>query len=157
MPGLKQGGAVLVIDEIDSILFSRVDAVRSWEVSFTNEFLAQMERFRGVLICTTNRMESLDSASIRRFNHKIGFDYLTGQGNLVFYDRLLGQLADGRLSAVEKSHLRSLKKLTPGDFKIVRDRFSFMRNRMLNHSSLIQALEEEIEVKMKQMGRPVGF
>ena len=34
-----------------------------------------MERFRGILICTTNRISELDEASIRQFNYKIGFNY----------------------------------------------------------------------------------
>ncbi len=58
--------AILIIDEADSLLFNRDRAVRSWEISFTNEFLTRMERFRGILICTTNRVEDLDSASLRR-------------------------------------------------------------------------------------------
>jgi transitional endoplasmic reticulum ATPase len=39
-----------------------------------------MERFRGILICTTNRLMDLDQASIRRFNFKIGFSYLKPEG-----------------------------------------------------------------------------
>ena len=66
--------AVLVRDEVDSILASRDRAHHTWEVSFTNELLAQMERFRGILIGTTDRLLDLDQASIRRFNFKIGFN-----------------------------------------------------------------------------------
>jgi SpoVK/Ycf46/Vps4 family AAA+-type ATPase len=76
--------AVLVIDEADSFLFNRERAVRSWEISHTNEFLTQMERFRGILICTTNRFSDLDAESVRRFNHKIGFHCLKPDGNIIF-------------------------------------------------------------------------
>ena len=55
---------MLVIDEADSVLFDRDHARHSWEISFTNEFLTRMEHFRGILICTTNRMKDLDGASI---------------------------------------------------------------------------------------------
>jgi hypothetical protein len=48
-----------------------------------------MERYRGILICTINRMTDLDQASIRRFNHKIRFDYLTPEGKRIFYERFL--------------------------------------------------------------------
>ena len=65
--------AILIMDEVDSFLFSRDWAQRSYEVSFTNEFLTRMERYRGILICTTNRLTDLDQASIRRFQYKIGF------------------------------------------------------------------------------------
>jgi AAA+ superfamily predicted ATPase len=39
-----------------------------------------MERFQGILICTTNRFEDLDQASLRRFNYKIGFRFLKPEG-----------------------------------------------------------------------------
>ncbi|MBF0241963.1 MAG: AAA family ATPase [Desulfamplus sp.] len=52
----EQEEAVLVFDEAGSMLFNREKAQRSWEMSFSNEFLNQMERFRGILICTTNLM-----------------------------------------------------------------------------------------------------
>jgi transitional endoplasmic reticulum ATPase len=38
--------------------------------------LVQMENFDGVFISTTNLMDNLDKASIRRFNLKLKFDYL---------------------------------------------------------------------------------
>lgn len=42
-----------------------------------------MERYNGILIYTTNRMTGLDNASIRGFNHKFQFDYLTPEGNVI--------------------------------------------------------------------------
>ena len=87
--------AVLVIAEADSMLFSRDRAVRSWEISHTNEFLAQMEKFKGILICTTNRLRDLDQATIHRFNHKVEFQYLTWEGNITFYRKLLVELMAG--------------------------------------------------------------
>lgn len=92
--------AILIIDEADSLLFDRNNAVRSWEVSFTNEFLTRMERFRGILICTTNRINSLDEASLRRFNHKIEFKYLNAEGNVIFYRKLLKPLLAEPLTGV---------------------------------------------------------
>ena len=86
--------AVLVVDEVDSILASPDRAHHTWEVSFTNELLAQMERFRGILICTTNRLMDLDQASIRRFSFKIGFNYLMPEGNVLFYRKLLAPLVN---------------------------------------------------------------
>jgi AAA+ superfamily predicted ATPase len=63
--------AVLIIDEVDSLLFSRDQAERSWEISFTNEFLTQMERYRGILIPQTGRqcyiLPKVSGASDRHF------------------------------------------------------------------------------------------
>jgi SpoVK/Ycf46/Vps4 family AAA+-type ATPase len=151
--------AILVIDEADSLLFSRDRAVRSWEISFTNEFLTQMERYHGILICTTNRMKDLDQASIRRFNHKIGFDYLTDKGNQIFYDLFLAPIANNSLNTATRTKIQQINHLTPGDFKVIRDRYSFYPSENVDHSMMVEALQEEAEIKVQQhdLGKKIGF
>jgi SpoVK/Ycf46/Vps4 family AAA+-type ATPase len=139
--------AILIIDEADSLLFARDRAVRSWEISFTNEFLTQMEHFRGILVCTTNRMKDLDEASIRRFNHKMNFDYLLPEGNVVFYKKLMSGLIGNPLDQKSRAVLKSIPCLTPGDFKTVRDRFSFYPGEELSHEMLLEALQDESRIK----------
>ena len=151
--------AILIIDEADSFLFSRGRAVRSFEINRTNEFLTQMERFRGILICTTNMLEGLDSASTRRFNHKIKFDYLKPEGNIVFYQRLLAPLSNHPLDEVVEKELQEIRQLAPGDFRIVRDRFSFYEQSEINHRMLLEALSKESNIKQfqKNGGKRIGF
>lgn len=150
--------AVLIIDEADSLLFNRERAVRSWEVSFTNEFLTQMENFRGVLICTTNRLAGLDEASLRRFNYKIKFNPLTPEGNIVFYRRLLAPLIKPALSKEGEEALKKISDLAPGDFKVVRDRFAFIPEEQRNQANLILALKAEADLKSSFKGKKViGF
>jgi hypothetical protein len=150
--------AVLVIDEADSMLFSRESAQRSWEISFTNEFLTAMEHFRGILICTTNRMADLDPASIRRFNRKIGFEYLTAEGSLIFYQRMLAALVKAPFGAEEACALKGLENLAPGDFKTVRDRFALHPQAALSLRVLVEALAEETRVKAAHSRKhPIGF
>lgn len=150
--------AVLVIDEADSFLFSRDQAVRSWEISQTNEFLTQMERFRGILICTTNRFSDLDQASVRRFNCKIGFHCLKPEGNLIFYQKLLSPLTTRELTRKQAALLGEMDNLTPGDFRVIRDRFVIFPPEQVSHEILVDALAEEGRIKKKQSGRkPIGF
>ena len=59
--------AVLILDEAASFLADRRDARANWEITQVNELLTQMEAHNGVFICTTNLMERLDPASLRRF------------------------------------------------------------------------------------------
>jgi len=73
----RQEDAVLVLDEADSLLRDRRNANQSWEVTQVNELLVQMENFDGLFICSTNLMDDLDQASLRRFAIKVEFDYLT--------------------------------------------------------------------------------
>ena len=139
-------------------MFNRERAERSWEISFTNEFLTQMERFRGILICTTNRLKDLDDASIRRFNQKIGFDQLLPEGNVIFYEKLLGDITTLPINNKTRSALKSLEGLAPGDFKTVRDRFSFHPREELNHQILVDALKEECRIKnAHKKNTKIGF
>jgi len=150
---------ILIIDEVDTMLSSRGQAHRSWEISRTNEFLTQMERYRGILICTTNRLKGLDEASIRRFNHKIGFDFLKPEGNVVFYRKLLTPLTNTHLDEKNEKSIMDIPDLAPGDFKIVRDKFSFYPKEQVNHRLLTDALEAEVRTKNfhKYGGLKIGF
>ena len=40
-----------------------------------DEFLQRLETYRGVVICTTNLVEDLDQAAMRRFPFKVRFDW----------------------------------------------------------------------------------
>lgn len=150
--------AILIMDEVESLLFNRDRAQRSWEISLTNEFLTSMERFRGTLICTTNRMEDLDAASIRRFNHKLGFNFLTPEGNVIFYKKLISPLIKSPLDDKNENRLRQIEDLSPGDFKTVRERYGFYPKIGLKHQGLVGALEEEARVKKIHAGATsIGF
>jgi len=150
--------AVLVMDEVDSILASRDRAHHTWEVSFTNELLAQMERFRGILICTTNRLMDLDQDSIRRFNFKIGFNYLKPGGNLLFYRKLLAHLATAPIEPSQFEDLQLIPDLAPGDFRLARDRCSLSSPDQVTDAVLIAALREEARAKKThQGGKEIGF
>jgi transitional endoplasmic reticulum ATPase len=139
-------------------LFSRDRAVRSWEISFTNEFLTWMERFRGILVCTTNRLEDLDPASLRRFNYKLGFDYLTPEGNVIFYEMFLSSLASGLLDEDLRKELKKVKNLAPGDFKVVRDRCCFQPKEEIPHALLVDGLKAEASLKdCHKNEKQIGF
>jgi len=103
-------------------------------------------------------MEDLDAASIRRFNHKLGFDFLTPEGNVVFYKKLISPLIKSPLDVKNENRLRQIKDLSPGDFKTVRDRYSFHPSQGLKHETLVGALEEEAMVKKTHSGgNAIGF
>lgn len=107
-------GAVLLLDEVDSLLADRGQAVRSWEVTQVNEMLTQMEEFRGILVATTNRLESLDAASRRRFDLTVEFGYLDRQQLEQLYRKVC---ADLKLEPVDRSaYVPEIRNATPGDF-----------------------------------------
>jgi hypothetical protein len=69
--------AVLLLDEADSFLQDRRGAQRTYEVTEVNEMLQGMERFAGIFVCTTNLLDRIDQAALRRFTFKIKFKPLT--------------------------------------------------------------------------------
>lgn len=108
----------LIMDEADSFLESRQGDKRSWEVSKVNEMLTQMEFHPMPFVATTNLLETLDEASLRRFTFKIKFDFLR-------QDQFAG-LFKFYFKADAPSHLFNLEILTPGDFANVKKRADFL-------------------------------
>jgi len=120
----RQQNAVLVLDEADSFLADRRNAQRSWEVTQVNELLTQMEAFDGIFICTTNLMEKLDPASLRRFAFKVKFDPMTPDQIWAMFRRELVRF--GGYDVVDASwerQMRGLNSLTPGDFAVAARQF----------------------------------
>ena len=67
---------VLLLNEADQFLSTRVEGgsgADKMHNQMQNIFLEQIERFEGVLIATTNFLQSLDIAFSRRFDYKIEF------------------------------------------------------------------------------------
>ena len=69
---------VLLLNEADQFLSTRTTAAFSSADKMHNQmqniFLEQLEKFEGVLIATTNLLETIDSAFSRRFDYKIKFE-----------------------------------------------------------------------------------
>lgn len=151
-------GSILFFDEADSFLFPRNQAFRSWEKNFTNEILTQMENHQGIVIFATNEIQGLDHAALRRFRYKVEFLPLTSEGNLHFYQTLLGPLVSDEcfLTYEERDRLQMINKLTPGDFAVVRNQYLLADVCAINHAQLIHALYNEVKYK-KNERRVIGF
>ena len=150
---------ILVIEEADSLVFNRDKAQRSWELSFTNEFLNCMEQAQGIVqIFTTNRLGDMDSAALRRFNYKIEFGYLKPEGKVIFYERLLAPLVPAGLDKNIEDEVKAIPNLTPGDFKVVKSKFLFQDQGKTSHEVMIAALKEESKTKEIHAGaKAIGF
>lgn len=119
----ESDGALLLFDEVDSFLRSRRHAHQSWEVTQVNEFLTQLESYRGVVVCTTNLIEDLDEAAARRFTIKIELRYLRPEQAVLLFEELFGDglardFSDATRSLVRDA-LGGILSLTPGDFAAV--------------------------------------
>ncbi len=134
--------AILFLDEIDGMLQSRSGARQRWEVTQVNELLYRMENFKGVMIGATNFSTNLDAAVLRRFTFKLEFDYLADSGKILFFDRMF----NSPLTADEAARLAAIPRLTPGDFRTVRQGFFYLGGRVSN-ADYLAALERESSAK----------
>ena len=153
----KADNALLVLDEVDTFLFSREGANRSWERSQVNEMLTQIERFEGLMVVSTNLIEVLDPAALRRFDLKLKFDYLTLKQRLDFAKQQAEILGLPLLSEEDLSQIESLNLLTPGDFAAVARRHQFSPFHKVQ--DWLMALQGECEVKpaFSATARRIGF
>jgi transitional endoplasmic reticulum ATPase len=141
----EQDGALLLIDEVDSFLQDRRGAQRGWEVSLVNEMLTQMESFPGVFIASTNLMEGLDQAALRRFDLKVKFDFLKPEQAGELLGRYCSMLDLSAPQPDQIAKLKHLQKLTPGDFAAVIRQNRFRP--ITSANALVSALGAECAVK----------
>lgn len=146
--------SILFIDEADSLFQKRQNAIRSWEISQTSEFLIQMERFTGILICATNFHSHMDQALMRRFPMKLEFDYLTPEHKIQLFEDYFHDI-------YEKPHthpkeIASIDCLTHGDFKAIRQKYIYLDIKVPT-SQLIDDLGNETGYKKDFRNTQVGF
>ena len=143
--------AILLLDEADSFLQDRGKANQSWEITQVNEMLTQMESFEGIFIASTNFMESLDSATLRRFDLKVRFDWLKPeQIGLLLGDLIQCMQLDSSPEVIDA--ITRIDCLTPGDFSNVQ------RQSMLRPFRSIEEVQHALiaEVNAKPQGKQLG-
>jgi SpoVK/Ycf46/Vps4 family AAA+-type ATPase len=149
--------AVLLLDEADSFLQDRRGAQRTYEVTEVNEMLQGMERFAGIFVCTTNLMDRIDQAALRRFAFKIKFKPLTTpQRERMF----VAEALDGGTEALTPEiaeRLRKLDQLCPGDFAAVKRQIDILATKF-SAEEFLEQLESEHRIKPEvREARAIGF
>jgi len=141
---------VLLMDEADTFLQDRSVAQRRWEVSQTNEFLAQMDAFPGIFVCTTNLYEGLDTAILRRFQFRLEFLPLTLEQRRELFRKTFDREPPARLD--------ELDALVPADFANLKRQF-VMLDRTSSNEGIAESLRREVRTRDPRQGgkRPIGF
>ncbi len=112
---------VLLLNEADQFLSNRVSGQISGSDKMHNQmqniFLEQIERFEGILVATTNLLDSIDKAFSRRFNYKIEFL----KPNLEQRKTLWEKLLPSELPLEKNFNIEKLAKssLTGGQIELV--------------------------------------
>ncbi len=149
--------AVLLLDEADSFLMDRRGAQRTYEVTEVNEMLQGMERYNGIFICTTNLLDRLDQAALRRFTFKIKFKPLsTEQREKMFVVEALANDVSLLTSQI-RAQLALLDQLCPGDFAAVK-RQAVILDAELGALEFLEQLQAEHRIKPEvRENRGIGF
>ncbi|NLK65865.1 MAG: ATP-binding protein [Campylobacteraceae bacterium] len=89
---------VLLLNEADQFLSSRMEITTGGSEKMHNQmqniFLEQLEKFDGVLIATTNFLESLDKAFSRRFDFKIEFKRPDYKERVILWQKVIPENAN---------------------------------------------------------------
>lgn len=147
--------SILLFDEADSFFADRADAQRSWERTIVNEFLTQMEEYKGILICTTNLKNIMDSAMLRRFHFCVEFKPLKQDGIETMLDKYFPEY---QFTSREIKNLEESGSVTPGDFGSLSSRIRFMNQDSINSAMIISELINlQKEKKNSKYTPKVGF
>jgi SpoVK/Ycf46/Vps4 family AAA+-type ATPase len=150
----RQEGALLLLDEADSFLQDRSGAQRSWEITLVNEMLTQLEAFPGIFVASTNLLDTLEPAALRRFEMKVRFDYLRPEQALLLFEDLAETLALP-VDDAARTALRGMARLTPGDFAAVARQVRFQP--AATADELAGRLRGECELKPEGRRKTIGF
>jgi SpoVK/Ycf46/Vps4 family AAA+-type ATPase len=143
----REQDGLLIFDEADALLAERAGARASWEVSQVAEMLTWMEAHPLPFCCTTNLVERLDRASLRRFTFKVAFRPLDQAQVVLAFRVFFGLAAPGPALALDN--------LTPGDFATVRRKARIL-DLGQDAGALARMLAAESAAKPDHT-RPIGF
>jgi transitional endoplasmic reticulum ATPase len=152
---VKNRKGVLLLDEVDSLLCNRSETLHSWEASLVNELLTQIDIMDEILIVTTNHLEKLDPAAMRRFDLKIKFDYLLPAQIEIIWKKTLYDLKIENNFQVMSEAL-TIKNLSIGDFINTNRQSKFIKIKDAN--DLLCRLKKETSFKCDSThSKSIGF
>ncbi len=153
---------ILLLNEADQFLSNRVSGQISGSDKMHNQmqniFLEQIENFSGILIATTNLLDSIDKAFSRRFNYKIEFLKPDENQRVELWKKLLPDA----LPLEEGFDIEKLKKypLTGGQIEMIIKNTAYKlavnEEAVFNISDFIEEIEKEQKSQFDK-DKTVGF
>ncbi|AVW01383.1 ATP-binding protein [Lactiplantibacillus plantarum] len=139
---------VLLLDEFDSIGGNRNDATDVGEMRrIVNTLLQALDAWedRGIFIATTNRLQDIDDALLRRFDLNIRFSNPDFQARYELWQMYLGEHVDNKkLEEIAKL----IDNLSPADIEMLSQRA--LRQSILNDTALIPILVQFLRRPLEQ-------
>ncbi len=147
--------SILLVDEADSFLHNRGDSVNHFEDTKVNSFLIEIERYPGILFCSTNLPDILDKAVDRRFNFKVGFKALTKEGVSLLCKSYFSSF---ELDENQVSKIYNSGEVTPGDFATLNGKLRFLAPEKRNSVYITEELCKIVRDKKRSYeSNKIGF
>lgn len=143
-----ESAQALVIDEVDSIMANRSVLDKQWQISAVNELLTSLELFKGSLIATTNRLDGIDPAIMRRFSARVCISpLLPNQTKTLLLALAKEQKLEINYSAIELMQFAmNHPVVTPGDIAVVAARIDWLEIHCLR--GFVEELKREVNIKL---------
>ena len=148
----KKQKKILLFDGVDSFFRERSYASQGWEITQVNEFLTQMEKFEGIVICTTNFRNIMDKAMQRRFHIMVEFKALKDEGVQTL---LVKYFPHFDFNEEDIRRISRFQSATPGDFGNLSSRLRFMNQEKVTETFITDELcrmQEEKEFGKRSIG-----
>ena len=130
--------AMIIMDEIEEIAGDRTQGMQDWKKDVVNAFLTCLENCKVPFTCTTNHIDKIDKAMLRRFVFKLKFDYLNKAQCRYAFEHAYKMEAPAELDKIGG--------LTNGDFSTVKKK-AIVLDVLDNKEELLKMLQEESEKK----------
>lgn len=151
----EKENAILFLDECDPIILKRDNLNKSWEFSFINTFLKEMENFNGILILSTNYESIRDKAINRRIHFFVKFENPTFENRvnllkLFIPDQYARHLDFGRIAKIGSNggHLKNVW---------IRSGIKLLKGEQIDTEFLISELIMELNKDNTKTENKIGF
>jgi SpoVK/Ycf46/Vps4 family AAA+-type ATPase len=154
----KSNGAVLFIDEADSLISQRDQSNSDHTRSLINLLLSLIERHPGVVLLATNFRDALDSALERRITHQVELKRPSAEVRLKIWELMLSEQTAG-VEGLDLNALAQAHELSGAEIRVVLLRAATSAFAE-GEEGLTQALlEREITqlIGAKKQDKPIGF
>lgn len=144
---------ILLLDEADQFLSLRATSGNSAEKmhnQMQNIFLEQIEKFNGILIATTNLLDTIDSAFSRRFNYKIELKKPSQEQRFLLWKKHLPKNAKFKSHSIETlAQKLSSYNLSGGQIAIITKNTAYQvaikTNPIFEEKDFIDNIQKEIK------------
>ena len=132
--------ALLLFDEADGYLSRKTDVFSGADKGYndiTNAFMVNLEEYGGFVIATTNHLDIIEPAIIRRFHKSIEFKFPTYKGMMILFEKYFPGISfDKRM--LEQAC--SSGTIGPGDFIAIKELVGYMEPEEATPEFIISSL-----------------